>query len=52
MVSDQVREAVASWLETVVIGLNLCPFSAPVVRGGGARIAVGEGETNLELLVS
>lgn len=43
--SAQVREAVASWLETVVIGLNLCPFAAPVVRGGGARIAVGEGET-------
>ena len=43
--SDQVREAVASWLESVVVGLNLCPFAAPVLRADGVRISVGEGET-------
>lgn len=28
------------WIEQFVIGLNLCPFAAPVVRGGQLRIAV------------
>jgi hypothetical protein len=44
-VSAQVREAVESWLEAVVVGLNLCPFAAPVIRAQGVRIVVGEGET-------
>ena len=43
--SAAVREAVESWLEAVVVGLNLCPFAAPVLRAGGVRIVVGEGET-------
>jgi hypothetical protein len=44
-VSDSVRELVSAWLEQVVVGLNLCPFAAPVLRAGGIRIAVGEGAT-------
>jgi hypothetical protein len=40
-----VREAVGAWLEGVVVGLNLCPFAGPVLRAGGIRITVGEGET-------
>ena len=43
--SASVREIVESWLEAVVVGLNLCPFAAPVIRAQGVRIVVGEGET-------
>lgn len=31
-----------NWLETVVVGLNLCPFAAPVVRGQGLTIELCE----------
>ena len=34
-----------TWLESVVVGLNLCPFAAPVLRADGVRISVGEGKT-------
>ena len=43
--SRSVVDAVERWLEQVVVGLNLCPFAAPVLRAGGIRVAVGEGET-------
>ncbi|MEQ9397523.1 DUF1415 domain-containing protein [Haliea sp.] len=29
-----------AWLESCVVGLNLCPFARPVVAGTGLRIAV------------
>ena len=29
-----------AWLESCVVGLNLCPFARPVVEGSGLRIAV------------
>lgn len=29
-----------AWLESTVVGLNLCPFARPVVQGSGLRIAV------------
>ena len=43
--SASVRASVMTWLESVVVGLNLCPFAAPVLRADGVRISVGEGET-------
>ncbi len=43
--SESVHASVMAWLEAVVVGLNLCPFAAPVLRADGVRIAVGEGET-------
>ena len=35
----QVRVRVERWLDEAVVGLNLCPFAAPVVRAGQVRIA-------------
>jgi len=29
-----------SWIDQVVVGLNLCPFAAPVVRSGGLGVRV------------
>ena len=35
---------VNQWIETVVIGLNLCPFAGPVVQKGGLHLQIWEGE--------
>ncbi len=32
------------WVETIVIGLNLCPFASPVIRKNTLRYAVSESE--------
>ncbi len=36
---DPVRETY-HWLETVVVGLNLCPFAAPVLKDKGLSVEV------------
>jgi len=36
--ADPVEVAVRHWLETIVIGLNLCPFAARPFRAGQVRI--------------
>ncbi len=33
------------WVETMVVGLNLCPFAAPVVKNATIRYAVCEGNS-------
>lgn len=33
------------WVETIVVGLNLCPFASPVVRKNTLRYAVSESES-------
>jgi hypothetical protein len=33
------------WLQTCVIGWNLCPFAAPVVQAGGLRMVVSAART-------
>lgn len=35
-----VTEQTRQWLQTAVVGLNLCPFAKPVVAAGTLRIAV------------
>lgn len=45
-----VETAVRTWLETIVIGLNLCPFSARPFNTGKVRIHVSECTDELELL--
>jgi len=47
--ADICRE-IHQWLESLVIGLNLCPFAARPVRAGTLRIRVSEAENELELL--
>jgi len=47
---DPVEISVRHWLETVVIGLNLCPFAAKPVRNGQVRVCVSSATRELELL--
>ena len=47
---DPVEAAVRRWLETVVIGLNLCPFSAQPFRSGRVRIHVSDCTDEIGLL--
>lgn len=43
-------EATQKWVEKVVVGLNLCPFAAPVVRNGQLKIEVSDAK-GAELLM-
>lgn len=45
-----VEVAVRGWLETIVIGLNLCPFAGHPFRNGRIRIVVSEAATDIDLL--
>jgi hypothetical protein len=45
-----VEVTVRHWLETVVIGLNLCPFAARPFRAGQVRVHVSDCTDELELL--
>ena len=47
---NPVEAAVRHWIETVVIGLNLCPFAARPFRAGQVRIHVSDCTDELELL--
>ena len=47
---NPVETAVRLWLETIVIGLNLCPFAARPFRAGQVRIRVSDCTDELELL--
>lgn len=45
-----VEAEVRGWLETVVIGLNLCPFAGRPFRENRIRVRVSEAKTGVELL--
>ncbi|MAY27048.1 MAG: DUF1415 domain-containing protein [Polycyclovorans sp.] len=45
-----VEQAVRHWLESVVVGLNLCPFAAATVREQRLRIVVSRAEEPVALL--
>lgn len=47
--SEPVIEATRRWLETVVIGLNLCPFAAVPWRQGRIRFRVSEANSEQQL---
>ena len=47
---DPVIQETRAWLETAVIGLNLCPFAKPVHVAGRIRFAISEAETPEALL--
>ncbi len=47
---NPVETSVRRWLESVVIGLNLCPFAARPFRAGQIRIHVSDCTDELELL--
>ncbi|RFF28136.1 MULTISPECIES: DUF1415 domain-containing protein [unclassified Wenzhouxiangella] len=46
---QRVVEATRQWLETVVIGLNLCPFAASPWRQGRIRFRVSEASSQQQL---
>jgi len=48
--ADPVEVAVRHWLETIVIGLNLCPFAARPFRAGQVRIYVSDASDEVALL--
>lgn len=39
---EQVEQISRQWVETMVVGLNLCPFAAPVVKDNSLRYSVIE----------
>jgi hypothetical protein len=49
-IGAEVRREIQQWLESVVVGLDLCPFAARPLRAGTLRIQVSEAATELELL--
>ena len=40
------------WLETIVVGLKLCPFANRELENGRVRFAVTDAETETELLMA
>ena len=50
VVVSSIEQQVRAWLEHFVVGLNLCPFAAPVVSSDGLRIKICE-STELEQIM-
>ncbi|MDE0747301.1 MAG: DUF1415 domain-containing protein [Porticoccaceae bacterium] len=50
VVVSLIEQQVRAWLENFVVGLNLCPFAAPVVSSDGLRIKICE-STELEQIM-
>ena len=42
---DSPEAALRLWVEKAVVGLNLCPFAAPVLREGGLGIEISSAKT-------
>ena len=49
---NQAVQQTRQWLQTIVVGLNLCPFAAPVLKAGGVHIAVCEAETDQAIIAA
>jgi hypothetical protein len=49
-VPDDITAAVRHWLESVVIGLNLCPFARRELLHGRVRFAVSDATSEVRLL--
>jgi len=47
---NPIESAVRQWLDSVVIGLNLCPFAGKPLREGRVRICISEAADELGLL--
>jgi hypothetical protein len=47
---NPIESAVRQWLDSVVVGLNLCPFAAKPAREGRVRVYVSTATDELELL--
>lgn len=49
--ATRIEAQVRAWLDEVIVGMNLCPFAAPVLRAGRLRLRV-DGEDDPEALVA
>ncbi|WP_432697074.1 DUF1415 domain-containing protein [Marinobacterium sp. YM272] len=47
---EQAEILTRQWVEAMVVGLNLCPFAAPVVKAGTIRYQVSDAANEDELL--
>ena len=50
--TEQIVALTQQWVETMVVGLNLCPFAAPVVREGSLRYAVTDAQESESLVAA
>lgn len=50
--TDAIAAAVRRWVQTVVVGLDLCPFAGRVLRAERVRFAVTPATTEAQLLES
>lgn len=50
MKHENIIKPVQKWVETLVVGLNLCPFAKREVLADKVRFTVSEGETEEQLL--
>ena len=50
--SGQIEQITRQWVETMVVGLNLCPFAAPVVRDNSLRYAVTQAQESESLVAA
>lgn len=46
---DDVRQLTEDWVRSMVVGLNLCPFAAPVLKDQSLRFFVSEATTEKQL---
>ena len=46
---EDVRANTMHWIETIVIGLDLCPFAGPSIEASRLRVEVSEATTSEEL---
>lgn len=51
LTSEQLILSVRKWVDTVVVGLNLCPFAKRELLEDRVRFTVSEASTNAELLL-
>ena len=52
MTHNRIITSTRQWLETVVVGLKLCPFADRELRYGRVRFTVTDAETEAELLMA
>ena len=52
MKHDKIIKSVRHWVETVVVGLNLCPFAKRELVNDRVRFVVSEAETEADLVIA
>lgn len=52
MEHDKIIRAVRHWVETLVVGLNLCPFAKRELVNDRVRFVVSDAETEADLLIA